>query len=134
MAGADAYVSVFDAKYAFNFWRPITAIRNGGLDGNDETVRVPHLGAAHRYTATPRVSLRALHHLGIWQRAGFPQHDKLHSASVTHNWSSIKEWADEISIARIYGGVHYRTSIVVGQATGKKIGELAVNSFVKPLR
>jgi len=53
---------------------------------------------------------------------------------VTHNWSSIKEWADEISIARIYGGVHYRTSTVVGQAMGKKIGELAVNSFVKPLR
>src|SRR5262249_4585999 len=32
MAGADAYIAVFDAKYAFNFWRPLTAVRNGGGD------------------------------------------------------------------------------------------------------
>src|SRR5580692_251146 len=40
-ATADAYIAVFDAKYIFNFWRPITAIRNGDIDGNDVTVREP---------------------------------------------------------------------------------------------
>ena len=30
----DAYIAVFDAKYHYNFWRPITAMRNGNTDGN----------------------------------------------------------------------------------------------------
>jgi hypothetical protein len=37
MAGADALIAVFDAKYAYNFWRPVTAIRNGDIDNNDDT-------------------------------------------------------------------------------------------------
>jgi hypothetical protein len=39
IATADAYISVFDAKYAYDFWRPITAIRNGDIDGNEATSR-----------------------------------------------------------------------------------------------
>ena len=39
MAISDAGIAVFDAKYAYNFWRPVTAIRNGDLDGNDATER-----------------------------------------------------------------------------------------------
>ena len=38
-AADDALVAVFDAKYHYNFWRPVTAIRNGDLDGNDATER-----------------------------------------------------------------------------------------------
>ena len=41
MAVADSYVAVFEAKYKFNFWRPVTAIRNGDIDGNDATARDP---------------------------------------------------------------------------------------------
>ncbi len=41
MAMDDALIAVFDAKYAYNLWRPITAIRNGDLDGNDATERDP---------------------------------------------------------------------------------------------
>jgi len=37
----DALIAVFDAKYYYNFWRPVTAIRNGDLDGNDATERDP---------------------------------------------------------------------------------------------
>jgi len=41
MAMADSYIAVFDAKYTYNFWRPVTAIRNGDIDGNDATERDP---------------------------------------------------------------------------------------------
>src|SRR5260221_12036490 len=37
MAATDAFIAVFDAKYAYNFWRPITAIRHAKVDGNDAT-------------------------------------------------------------------------------------------------
>ena len=39
MATADASIAIFDAKYAYNFWRPVTAIRNAELDGNNATER-----------------------------------------------------------------------------------------------
>src|SRR4029453_11537449 len=39
MATADAYIAVFDAKYTYNFWRPVTAIRNGDRHGNDAIER-----------------------------------------------------------------------------------------------
>ena len=42
MAAADAYIAVFDAKYVFNLWRPITAIRNGDIHGAATMMRVPH--------------------------------------------------------------------------------------------
>ena len=38
-AAADAAIAVFDAKYNYEFWRPITAIRNGDIDGNPATER-----------------------------------------------------------------------------------------------
>jgi hypothetical protein len=50
-----------------------------------------------------------------------------------HRWASIAEYSDEVSMARIYGGVHYRNSTVVGKAMGGKIGELAVGNFLKPV-
>ena len=37
----DALIAVLDAKYHYNFWRPVTAIRNGDIDGNDATERDP---------------------------------------------------------------------------------------------
>ena len=40
MAQMDAAIAVFDAKYHYTFWRPVTAIRNGDIDGNPQTVRI----------------------------------------------------------------------------------------------
>ncbi len=57
----DALIAVFDAKYHYNFWRPVTAIRNGDLDGNDATEREAALGAADRQPDAPRVPERAQH-------------------------------------------------------------------------
>jgi len=51
-----------------------------------------------------------------------------------HKWASIAEYAEEVSLARIYGGIHYRNSTVVGKAMGKKIGELTVQNYLKPVR
>jgi hypothetical protein len=49
-------------------------------------------------------------------------------------WGSVGEFVQEVAVARIYDGVHYRNSTEVGAAMGKKIGELAVRSFPKPIR
>jgi hypothetical protein len=141
MAGADAYISVFDAKYTFNLWRPITAIRNGDTDGNDATTRDaaweplldtplhPEYPCAHCITsAAARAVLESEFGTG-------PVSLSMTSSAVpgvTHKWTSIEEWANEVSMARIYGGIHYRNSTVVGKDMGRKIGDLAVKNYLKP--
>jgi len=52
---------------------------------------------------------------------------------VVRTWTTFQEYTDEVSAARIYGGIHYRNSTVVGQATGRKIGQLVVNEYLKPV-
>jgi hypothetical protein len=49
-------------------------------------------------------------------------------------WASVGEFVQEVAVARIYDGVHYRNSTEVGSAMGKKIGDLAARSFPKPIR
>ena len=51
---------------------------------------------------------------------------------IVHKWPNIEAYAQEVSLARIYGGLHYRNSTMVGEAMGKKIGELACQNFLKP--
>jgi hypothetical protein len=143
IAAADAYITVFDGKYTFQFWRPITAIRNGDIDGNDATIRVPdwepsidtplhpEYPCAHCITsAAARAVLEAEFGTGSIPVCTMTSPT---APGVTRKWTSVKDWADEISAARVYGGIHYRNSTLVGQAMGKKIGELAVQNFLKPI-
>lgn len=143
MATADAYIAVFDAKYTFNLWRPITAIRNGDMDGNDDTSRDggweplidtplhPEYPCAHCITSS---AARAVLESEFGAGAIRLTMTSATVPGVVHKWASIEEYAEEISAARIYGGIHYRTSTTVGQAMGKKIGERAVQNYLKPAR
>jgi hypothetical protein len=141
MAVADSYIAVFEAKYAYNFWRPVTAIRNGDIDGNDATERDaaweplldtplhPEYPCAHCINSgTARAVLEAEFGTG-------PNPLSMTSSTapgVVHNWPNIEAYAQEVSLARIYGGLHYRNSTMVGKVMGKKIGELACQNFLKP--
>jgi hypothetical protein len=139
MAMDDALIAVFDAKYTYNFWRPVTAIRNAEGDARDpgwmpfiDTPMHPEYPCAHCIVSA---SLGAVLEAEL---AGRPS-PKLSSASSTaggavRTWGSVGEFVQEVAVARIYDGVHYRNSTEVGTAMGKKIGELAVKSFPKPIR
>jgi hypothetical protein len=143
MAAADAYIAVFDAKYTYNLWRPVTAIRNGDQHGIATMIRVadweplvdtplhPEYPCAHCITSGAIAAV-----LEAEFGAGFPEATLTSPTApgVTRRWASAKAWTDEVSMARIYGGIHYRTSTVVGQAMGRQIGELAVQRYLKPIR
>lgn len=141
MAMDDALIAVFDAKYHYNFWRPVTAIRNGDLDGNDATERDggwapfidtpmhPEYPCAHCIVSA---SLGAV----VEGEIGSGPTPKLSSASSTaggavRTWATVGDFVKEVAEARIYDGVHYRNSTEVGTAMGRKIGELAVQSVPK---
>ena len=144
MAMDDGLIAVFDAKYTYNFWRPVTAIRNGDADGNDATERDPSWTP---FIDTPMHPEYPCAHcivsgsLGAVLRAelGGGPVPNLSAASYTaggavRTWKTVDDFVQEVAVARIYDGVHYRNSTEVGTAMGKQIGELAVKSFPKPLR
>jgi hypothetical protein len=135
MAMDDALTAVMDAKYHYNFWRPITAIRNGDHDGNEATERAPswlpfidtpmhpEYPCAHCILAG---SLGAV----LKHELGAGPVPPLTTASPTANgasrsWTTVEDFVQEVANARIYDGVHFRTSTEVGTEMGWKIGELA---------
>ena len=137
----DALIAVFDAKYSYNFWRPITAIRNGDLGGNSATARDagwtpfidtpmhPEYPCAHCIVAA---SLGAVLEAEIGNGAT----PLLSSTSptapgVTRTWTRVSDFVTEVQMARIYDGVHYRNSTEVGGAMGKQIGELTAKTMFK---
>jgi hypothetical protein len=138
----DAYIAVFDAKYRYEFWRPITAIRNGDIDGNsdtqsdpawqplDATPLHPEYPCAHCILSGTAVAM-------IEANGGFPDPHEFWLASpmvpgVIHRWSSLQAFADEVANARVWAGFHYRSSTRVGAAMGQQIGRYITLHFAQP--
>jgi hypothetical protein len=142
MAAADAFVAVFDAKYAHNAWRPVTAIRNGDLDGNDATAPVanwlplvdtpahPEYPCAHCIVAgAVACVLEAEFGRG---RIGPVAMTSPTAPGVTRRWDKLADIVAEISNARVWGGIHYRHSTRVGEQMGRAIGEWALARQLRP--
>ncbi|MPZ43164.1 MAG: phosphatase PAP2 family protein [Betaproteobacteria bacterium] len=124
----------------YHFWRPVTAIRNGDLDGNDATDRdaawIPFIGnplhpeypSAHSILASAVAAV-------LQAEIGDGPAPELATTSptakgVTRRWTSVGAFAKEVADARVYEGIHYRTSTEVGAAMGRQIGELAAVKFL----
>ena len=143
VARADGLIAVFDAKYHYEFWRPVTAIRNGDIDGNPATERD---AAWQPFDATPmHPEYPCAHCIESAAVAGVVQTvfgtADITEVSITsptapgviHHWINIRAFADEVAQARIWAGFHYRFSTKVGQDMGYKIGEYVVNNFMQPV-
>ena len=138
-ASDDALIAVFDAKYHYGFWRPITAVRNGDADGNNSTERDPswtplidtpnhpEYPCAHCIVSAA-VGVVLLAELGPESSVTLTTTSPTASGGA-HSWSSIDAFVHEVAMARICAGVHYRTSTEVGAAMGRQVGALAVARF-----
>lgn len=136
----DAMIAVFDAKYHYNFWRPVTAIRNGDTDGNDATQRDatwasfidtplhPEYPSAHSILAA---AVGAVLQAELGGNALPPLSTASPSAKgAVRQWSSIDAFVNEVAEARVSGGMHYRFSTQVGAAMGRQIGGLAAQRLL----
>src|SRR6185503_2705667 len=141
MAAADALIAVFDAKYTYNFWRPVTAIRNGDLSGNDAIERD---AAWEPFIPTPmHPEYPCAHCISQAAVAGVLEHFfgdaippvKLTSTTapgVTRTYTKLSDYVTEVINARIYDGVHYRASGEVGADMGRKIAGYTVRTHLLP--
>jgi hypothetical protein len=138
----DALISVFDAKYAYNFWRPQTAIRNGDIDGHDATARDaswaplvdnpmhPEYPSGHGILASAVAAV-------IKADVGTGSMPELSTSSPTANgatrrWKNTDDFVREVGDARGWGGLHYRFSVDTAAAMGRRIGELAAAKVLTP--
>lgn len=131
----DAMIAVFDAKYHYNFWRPITAIRNGDIDGNPATDRDPawvSLIEAPLHPEYPSAhSILAATVGTILQSQTARQPVQLSTTSptakgATRRWSNIEDFIQEVGMSRVYGGIHFRFSNEAGIAMGRELGAQVV--------
>jgi hypothetical protein len=138
----DAIIAVLDAKYHYDFWRPITAIRNGDIDGNPATEREatwqpiaptpmhPEYPCAHCIQSGSVAGVVK----GVLGTVDVPEIAMTSPTApgVTHRWTSMATFTDEVASARIWAGFHYRFSTRVGTDMGYQIGEYVVNSVMQP--
>jgi membrane-associated phospholipid phosphatase len=128
IAEADAAIVCWDAKFAYNFWRPVTSIRNAGSDGNDQTTADP---TWEPLLVTPPFPSYTSGHSTFSGAAGtvlaaYFGADRSFSTlsddgTITRSFASFAQAADEAGMSRIYGGIHYQSDNVSGLACGRAI-------------
>jgi hypothetical protein len=126
---ADSLISCFDAKYHYAFWRPITALRAGETDGNEETVGDPTWTTL--LPGTPNHPEYPSAHSCITPAGGMVIARFLGTGNIDftvpsvtglgdRHYDQVKDLQYEVGNARIWGGIHYRSAIEDGTTIGKK--------------
>jgi hypothetical protein len=144
MVSDDASLATGDAKLHYNFWRPITAVRNAADDGNDATVEDPawepliatpnhpEYPCAH-CSGTAAMATILKSEVGAAPPGGVRVHSRSVANSIVQVLPTFDEWVKQVSLSRTYGGVRYRFSNEAGEEMGRKVGEMALATVMRPL-
>ncbi len=150
MSEADAYISNFDSKLHYFFWRPVSAIHLADTDGNPNTTADadwevvgwnPAGPPDTRYWPTPPVPDHGSAHAtaggaGAELMKNFFGTDNISFSSAsssfpsTRNYISLSQAARENSLSRIYIGYHFRKACIDGEQQGKNIGKWIYDHYL----
>jgi hypothetical protein len=143
LAMADGYIAGFETKYDFNFWRPVTAIRAGGMDGNDATDPDPawssllNTPAIPDYTSTHSIlggaASEVLRRFFRNDNIPFTTTSGVPFAGITRSFVSFSQAAAENGASRIYAGIHFRSAVEDGIEQGTQIGRFVFTHTLRPL-
>jgi membrane-associated phospholipid phosphatase len=134
---ADSAIAFYDAKYTYQLWRPVTAIRLADTDGNPNTVADPNwLPLAGNTAADPSYpgAHSTISAAGADVLASFygdKQHFSLTSPAlpgVTRSFDSFSAAAEEAGLSRIYSGQHTRLDHVAGLALGHDVAGFVLHN------
>jgi membrane-associated phospholipid phosphatase len=126
----DAIISCWQSKYQYQHIRPISVI-NETIEQNWQP-----------YLQTPPFPEHPSGHSGISAAAAailtrcfgdhfsFEDTSDLEYIGMKRNFASFNQAAEEASISRVYGGIHYRTGVDAGAQQGRQIGEYVIEKFM----
>lgn len=135
---ADAGICCWDAKYAYNLWRPVTAIRRGDADGNAETTADPswtplwgtpnfpaYTSGHSTFSGAAQVALESVFGESFaFRDAGDPS-----LGLEARQFDSFAQAAEEAGMSRVFGGIHFRFDNVLGLENGRTVARLVVDRF-----
>jgi len=142
LALADDVIAFYDAKYVYNFWRPVTAIRSAATDDNPDTAAdpnwLPEVG-----NTTPDPSYPGAHAVisasGAAVLISFLGRDHFDFVvtsevlpGVQRSFNRISDAEEEATLSRIFAGVHFRPDLTVGNRLGAEIADFVVDNFLTP--
>ena len=140
---ADDVIAFYDAKYTYNLWRPVTAIREAATDGNPETLPDPNwLPQVGNTTPDPSypgahavVSASAHSVLVSFFRK---DHFDFNVTSevlpgVSRSFTSFSAAAEEATLSRIFAGVHFRSDLTTGHRLGRQVADFVLDNFLTPV-
>jgi hypothetical protein len=139
LAMTDAGFACWDAKYVYNFWRPQAAIRRGDEDGNDATAQdatwapflatPPHPEYPSGHSTLSSATAEILEML-FGDNPGVPLVVTI--SGITREWDTFSEGVDEVIDARVYSGIHFRTSDEVGARQGRQVAQFVSTHALQP--
>jgi hypothetical protein len=140
---ADGVIAFYDAKYTYNFWRPVTAIREAATDNNPETLPdpnwLPEVGNTTPDPAYPgaHAVISASGASVLISLLGRNEFDFNVTSEVLpgveRSFTSFSAAAEEATLSRIFAGVHFRSDLTTGQRLGRAVADFVVDSFFTPV-
>jgi hypothetical protein len=155
LAGADAAIGCWHEKYRWNFWRPITAIREAGTDGNPATiaetdwlplfdpstpvaagapalVTPPFPDHPSGHTCATGAVVTALQHFFGRDRVTLALHSN--ESSTTRHFARLSDILEEVINARVWAGIHFRTAGLQGANLGETVARSEHRHYFQPIR
>jgi len=133
LAGADAGIACWDAKYTFNFWRPVTAIAEADADGNPDTTADPTwrpLAPTPNFPEFPSGHTVISGAMGTMLRLLFGDDPGVAftassptNPGFTRTWGTFSAGIDEVIDARVWTGFHFRSSDEEGARIGRHVAQ-----------
>ena len=141
MSAADAAIAVWDSKYHYGFWRPITAIQLADTDGNPDTVEDPLWEPLVVTPPYPDYPSGLTANVGavtgsLSRLLGGGQVDLTitsTAASVTRHYGPAADLKRDAIDARVWSGIHFRTADEVGNVMGTHIAQWGLDHYFRPI-
>jgi hypothetical protein len=143
IALADAAILCWDCKYTYNLWRPVTAIRNADLDGNDATekdgtwtpllVTPPFPEYTSGHSTFSGAAARVLEMFFGTDEITFTA-DSDGTPGQFRTFTKLSAAADESAMSRLYGGIHFNSANQWGLVSGRACGEYIASHLLLPRR
>jgi hypothetical protein len=137
---ADGVIAFYDAKYTYNFWRPVTAIRAAGTDGNPETLAnpgwLPEVGKTAPDPSYPGahavLSAAAAEVLRSFFRRDRFDFDVTSEAlpGVVRSFQSFSAAAEEATLSRVFAGQHFRFDLTAGSRLGRDVADTVFDNLL----